>query len=83
MCFALGNTQIYSLFLRYVWENIDTIMLGPYSFPLQDSFPEIPHHLLEKSHLAPKNDKNPPYVIVTREQELVEQPTDLITTYLP
>jgi hypothetical protein len=45
--------------------NIRTSVLGP----LAGSLLETPHHLLEKSDLAPKNGKNPPYTIVTGGQD--------------
>jgi hypothetical protein len=61
-------------------------MLGPYPLPLAGRSLEIPHHLLERSHLAPKKDRNPLYAIVRGGgggQEFIEHLTDLISLSYP
>jgi hypothetical protein len=47
--------------------NIGAAMLGTFALPLllSDSSLETPYHLLERSHLASKNDRNPPDLITT------------------
>jgi hypothetical protein len=40
--------------------NIRSVMLGPFPYPSRELIGNTPSpHLLEKSNLAPKNDKNP------------------------
>jgi hypothetical protein len=59
-------------------------MLGLYPCVLWAAYWKRPTIHWKKSHLAPKNDKNLPYLLsLVRGAESVEELTDLITTYLP